>query len=713
MSDLILKSIAAIFTIAGIVMICGFIYCLKNRSPRLDRMMAQGEYKTILLVLLLVLTFPLTLSGILFISGHGADIFMSEDAVQDPSLIWTMLFHSMDPGNQNMAIEGWPRMLVFVVATFGIIFFNGLLISSIVSMFERQINIWEKGLARYPKLLKKSNFITIIGSNEMVPSLLAQIFRRDEQVDYILIQTSNDIDAFRKHLASFLSTEDERRVILYSGVQTSAEDISSLCLEYTKEVFILGDSIDEDSQCANHDAINMKSLQIISEQLRASGLSNRKLVCRVMFEYQTSFSIFQFADISDRISSIIDFRPFNYYELWSQRIFVNHNLSFNKDELDNYLPLEGMCPITAESDNFVHLVIVGMSKMGVSMAIEAAHLAHYPNFNIDPNLKTRITFIDTECDKEMGFFKGRFKELFALSRYCYKNSAIDNDLYDSSVWKNSNFFEQHTHLGKDFIDVEWEFIKGGIETANIHTYLKDATNNSKARLTLALCLPQDNQNVAAALYLPDEVYEKAIQILVYQRHNDSIINSISQKNKINLYYKQLKAFGMHSDSYDDHMIETTRHIADILGDKYYEMYQKVNSDNDVKSTSRKNTRGKSKAAKQWSNIYNANSIWSKLRSALYATTGTIEEKDIHLLALTEHNRWVMEQLLMRFRALTEEEQKKVLEGEYDKEKLKGDKMAHLDICSFDRLTEVDPVTCKYDIGFIQIIPSILEAFKNK
>lgn len=671
-------------------------------------MLAKGEFKTLLFTLIFALSVPLTLAGLFFLIGKTGVFFANENADSNPNIVWSMLYHSIDPGNQHMAKEGWPRLIVCGIALFGTIFMNGVLISSIVSLYERHINKWEKGLSRYPNLLKKNDFIAIIGSNELVPDLIRQIFQRKVHVDYIIIQTNNDIESFRKFLMSFLTEDEEKRVVLYSGEQTSAEDISDLHLEYAKEVFILGDSVEEKTNETNHDALNMKTIQIISNKLQECGISDRKLICHVMFEYQTSFSIFQFADISDKISSFIDFRPFNYYEQWAQRVFVNRNLSFTSKNLEEYLPLEGEHPITEDSNDFVHLVIVGMSNMGTAMAIEAAHLAHFPNFNRDSNLKTRITFIDYECDKEMSYFKGRFKELFHLSKWRYTDSSINKDLYNTTEWNNESLFKQTNHLGNDFIDVEWEFIKGGIEAEEIHSYLRDAANNQRARFTLAICIPNDNQSVAASLYLPDEVYEKAIQVLVYQRHNESTINSIAHNNKINLYYKQLKAFGMLANAYDDSLTETTQHIAKVLDNKYYEMYQKVNYDNNIRNNSRTNIRGKSKAAKQWSNIYNANTIWSKLRSVNFFKTDSIQEEYVETLARTEHNRWVIEQLLMRFRALEKEEQEKVIRGEIDKDALKGDKMAHMDICSFDKLHEIDPIVCKYDEGFIRIIPSILK-----
>ena len=74
---------------------------------------------------------------------------------------------------------------------------------------------------------------------------------------------------------------------------------------------------------------------------------------------------------------------------------------------------------------------------------------------------------------------------------------------------------------------------------------------------------------------------------------------------------------------------------------------------------------------------------------------------------------------MRFRVLTEEEQKKasIVKGNNNEEeqkkaidekaRLKGDLMAHLDICSCDRLPKIDYISVEYDAGFIKIIPEIL------
>lgn len=720
-----------ILTISGIVWLWRFL-CNEvcRRRVWIDRILVQGKAKTVFCLALAIFVLPVLFAFLLslFTELDGVDFVNDRDNNCSPSILWAVLYHFIDPGNQHMSSDGCARFCALVIALLGCVFMNGILISAFVGWYERFVDNWRNGLARYDKLLRKCNlnFVVIIGGNEIIPNIVKQIFQRADKPKFVLLQTTQNVEELRKHLLSFLTAQEEERVIIYSGDRTSKDDIKDLHLECAKEVFILGDSLEDDYRRSHHDAINMNCLQLITEELKDTNREKgNELVCKVLFEYQTTFSIFQFSDISTQIAGKIDFRPFNYYELWAQRVFVNCACFAKSDLTCGYLPLEGKYPITVNSDQFVHFVVVGMSKMGVAMAIEAAHLAHYPNFNENSALKTRITFIDANCREEMGYFQGRFKHLFALSRWRFVKSEGNNDFYHSRDWENADFFEKNTYLGKDFIDVEWEFIEGGIESKEVHNYLKMAARNEQARFTLALCLPQDNQSVAASLYLPDEVYENAIQILVYQRHNSAIIDSISK----DYYYKKLKVFGTLSDTYDDDQQNTAWHIAKILDNQYFKMYNEVNAKNiiknkadqdktdlDKKDQAKKNqpeknkgsVRGKSEAAKKWSNIYNANTIWSKLRSICYACRQEISSADIESLARTEHNRWVLEQLLLRFRALTQEEQENVRNGKLDKEKLKGEKMAHVDICSFDKLKEVDEIVCQYDEGFIKIIPSILE-----
>lgn len=696
-----------------------------KRRVELDRWLVQGKLSTVFFIFLFVLCMLVVVCIILFVleccGVFQTSFLMSRDEDSAFTLPWAVLYHFIDPGSQNMASPGSGRFIAFFLAISGCIFMNGLLISSIVGWYDRFVDKWRCGLARYDEVLKNKQFVAIIGAHESVPSIIRQSLKRYKTLDYVVVQTNKNVEELRSRLISYLTAEEERKVIIYAGDRTSADDIADLYLhpDHTVEVFIMGDSMEDNNYENNHDALNLNCLHIIANLLKDShsglqvGHPGKKLICRVMFEYQTSFSIFQYSDISNNVKDIIDFRPMNFYELWAQRVLVNTRFSFD-DDFSGYLPLEGKRPIKQDSKDTVHLVVVGMSRMGVALAIEAARLAHYPNFVDDSHLKSRITFIDQNCHAEMKYFQGRFKELFALSQWREVQENEDmHKLYEETEWNRKEHLSKKHYLGDDFIDVEWEFVSRGIEDDDVHQYLQEMAKDTHKRLTVAICLPNDNQSVAAALYLPEVVYDNAVQVLVYQYHNSAVIDSISVHNRMNQYYKQLKAFGMMKDAYDSQLVTTQEYIANVLETEYNIMYERIAKKYNIKSAQIISTRGKSQIAKHWSNVYNANSMWTKLRSVEYQVASEMSKEHIHVLSITEHNRWVIEQLLMRFRYLTPDEQEKASRSLEFKEELKGCKMAHLDICSYNRLHEVDAKVIYLDEGFIEILPKIVHTINNK
>jgi hypothetical protein len=137
----------------------------------------------------------------------------------------------------------------------------------------------------------------------------------------------------------------------------------------------------------------------------------KRKVCRVMFDYQTTYSVFQFSDVSKIINETLVFIPFNRYEAWARKVFVDCVAEDHGRKI-KYTPLDGFEGIKYEDDKRVHLVIVGMSKMGIAMGVQALLQLHFPNYIRNKDLKTRITFIDTNADKEMAFFKGHYTILY-------------------------------------------------------------------------------------------------------------------------------------------------------------------------------------------------------------------------------------------------------------------------------------------------------------
>ena len=489
---------------------------------------------------------------------------------------------------------------------------------------------------------------------------------------------------------------------------TSSADIKALRLRAAKEVYVLGEVSGTDDKDSYHDVMNMECLKLISSEISdvAKFYNNEKednrLVCRVMFEYQSTFNVFQITDIDVQK---IKFLPFNYYEKWAQNVLVCQELS--DDESDyRYLPLEGINGIKYDDPHHVHLVVIGMSRMGIAMAIEAAHLAHYPNFE-EKHIKTKITLIDKNAAEEKNFFMGRFKALFALSDWKYGDASGD-----TLKWIKEEKACAPEHLGGDFVDLEWEFLSGSAEDTAVRQYLSDVAEDKNAKLTVAVCLPENSRAVAAAAYLPDKVYESdsTLQVLVYQRLNAEIIRQIGENNS--RYHNKMKAFGMSLGCYDSDLVELCECLGREIGKAYGEWKLK-NVHPEVMSG------GKSKSAKMWSNQYNIYSMWTKFRcvttsdgkvfNPLVRDFADFENGEMKTrLALTEHNRWVAEQLLLRYRPLTEDEQDAAKSPD-EKNRLKVYCFAHLDICSNEKLKTIDHLIPSLDTALVAVLP---QAYKD-
>ncbi|MBR2451975.1 MAG: hypothetical protein IKB37_02240 [Rikenellaceae bacterium] len=674
---------------------------------------------------------------------------------ESPNLFWSTYYHFLDPGNQHMTTSQNGRGWSALIAILGVFLLNGLLVSSIVGWIDSRKEKWLKGEVKYPCFLRRTKHYVIIGGNDMAISIVKQIFTTEysktkfSQIPYIIIQTSRDVEEFRRELFSELPEQQQQHVIILYGSRTSKKDLSLLGLNMTKEIYILGEEPRTDDIESYHDTMNMKCLALLRELYEQTPKGRKisdkiekvntykyklsqaqddkalrndsknkaldewwknrpRLNCRVMFEYQTSFSVFQFFDIDESMDTYVKFTPFNYYELWAQNVFINKHIDIQKIKSNfkkgKYLPLEGFDGIKANDETYVHLFIVGLSRMGVAMAIEAAHLCHYPNFTTK-GLRTKITFIDKNATKEKNFFMGRFKELFDLSNWRY------GEVHDANNWitwdaphKPSNY----KYLGGDFIDIEWEFINGGIESSAIQNYILMSAN-PMAKLTIAICLPESNRSHAAALYLDKRIYKSSsvLQVLSYNRYGDSIVNAISNGCSEYPFRGKLRGFGCAEQC---NVIESLT-LSEEIGEHIAKAYAEGETQHAINPESTYS--GKSNTANNWSSIYNGNTLWTKLRCIEFDEEACIlNKKDINVLANVEHNRWNVEELLMNFRYLEEDEQEMVMNGEKKKKNLKKE-MAHLDICSNNRLEMIDRGIRKYDVLLTECLGDIYKNLKKK
>lgn len=607
------------------------------------------------------------------------------DRQEDPSWLWGIYYLMIDPGNQHMTTSQQGRAVGVIMAILGVFLLNGLLVSTMMSWFDRRKERWLKGEVRYRRL---KGHTVIIGSGGTTTGIVRQMLGRK---GYILIMTGSDVESFRRALFTALPASGRKKIIIYYGDCCSEGDIGSLCLDSAAEIFVTGEETLDNENSSCHDTAVMRCLQLIA----SCRIQDRPVICRVMFGNQTTHAAFQLSGISDSVKGRIDFRPFNYHEQWARNIFVQWP---GKSNPRSYLPPEGTSGISGSDSAYVHIMIVGMSPMGIALATEGAQNAHYPNF-ASKGIRSRITFIDPDAYRRMLLFQNRFKGMFSVSRWRFADAA-------SCCTGGWTLPSGTGHLGRNVTDVDWEFISGSPEDKGIQDFLTQSVSNPDARVTVAVCIPDHNQALSCATSLPDIIYRKAVQVLVYQRCGSSVIDSLAADSSHDLLMSNVRPFGMDSECYDDRTVRMSETIADQFASAYSTIYAKLSGrhGNTARSAGVKKAYGKSAAAKWWSNVYNADSVWTKLRSAGYDGTGEVDPD--RLLAMTEHYRWNMETLLMRFRPLTADEQAGVLDSTLDKEELKGSEAAHLDICSWERLKEIDPDAVLYDNAMIDILPDI-------
>lgn len=775
------------------IFFCGLFLLLCMFFPiARDRMLVKGHFtfSVILFVFFIPFIYTLIFKGFDIVSSSDL-LSSSEGEYKNASLFWDIYYHFVNPGSQHMA-TAHGRLFTGLIAVSGIILLNGVLISTLTNWFERRKEQWANGDIRYKsfrvffKLDKFSvnKIAVVIGASENAPTIIKNLLDGKGETKkgrpyYVVLLTNGKVKEVRDRIASYLNEEDSERLVIYNGQLDSVEEVNHIPIELATEIYVLGEEngIGDDS-ASYHDTQNMKCVHNIASYLTQNQIQ-RRIICRVQFEYQTTYSVFQFSDLPDNIKEHLVFIPFNRYENWAQAVFVDSEYS-EKSKADNeqriikYTPLDGS-GISVDSDKNVHLIVVGMTKMGIAVAIQAAQIAHYPNFKIDGDNphRTKITFIDPDAENEMNFFMGRYQNLFNLARHRYldlsgREYAFNTEWIDPLLNERS----EYTYLGPNFLDIEWEFIKGSVEQPGVQEYLRQSAEEAyscaelensygdgKSLLTIAICNNLSSEAIAEGIYMPANIYDKAQQILVYQPESSEILYNLyfAERDNISKRYSKLRPFGMQNA---DFTINKASYYCAMLCNYVYfsKPFGTISNDtsnklddivNDIRKeivtcTSARGTKEFMRPARdawktlsifnKWSNKYLSNSFKTKLRSIGYSCDKYQCGKDLieqkmesckKSMAECEHNRWNTQQLLMGLRAYTENENNEYItilnsEGagkakDFKKSKQNGKEKAHLDIRSYSRLEEDDPQNHLYDEVFNACIPEILavvESFSN-
>lgn len=598
------------------------------------------------------------------------------------------------------------NILLLITECLGTILFSGLIVSIITNVINLKVDDIKVGHVHY----RLKNHVVIIGYDAIVPSIISELVKHSQySKSKIVLQASTSVDDIRNDLLSKLPRKALKRIVMVHAPRQSVEELELLYTVNAKEIYVVGDRTQSD-----HDAENMYTFETLVAIHEKYGKAERKPIT-IWFENESSYAALQLNDINSEWKRLFEFKPYHFYKRWANRLLTNsdYGTGVNKisyPELDH----DG---ITVDSTKHVHLIIVGMNRMGIALAKEAAHMMHFPNFDEKTGEnRTRITFIDDNADVEMNFFIGRHSGYFDIAPTLYA------DMTEKCIDGFPKNFEGNK---KHFLDIQFEFIKGRVESKYVREWIKKEMKDNDAITTIAICLHNPSQSFGMAMYLPEEVYtrgrndiskpwevidnDKVVNIFVRQEKTGSLIKSFGDAAKSggakNKKYANIYPFGMVDDSfainyYSNHLAMAFNYI--------YDFYFEYNNTLPASIPSVDELLAKWKpisTSNKWSNLYLADSIEFKLRSIgeneESIRTATLSDEQIEKMAYTEHSRWNMEKLLMGYRPLNDKER----EVENDtKKKLKNNMFVHHLIKPYKDLSEEDK---QLDRNIIKKLPDII------
>jgi hypothetical protein len=393
--------------------------------------------------------------------------------------------------------------------------------------------------------------------------------------------------------------------------------------------------------------------------------------------------------------------PMTLEEIWARNLVVRMPGISRTDS-----PPLDWHPLTKESKSFVHLVICGTDRYAWEVAVQAALVAHFPNYDEEAErpLRTRISFISPQIAPFRDAFIQRYRQLFTHSFY----RTVDVERKTSDL--HHPFYEGKR---KDFVDVEWEFVDASLCNPLVEERISAWAVDPARLLTLVISDPDDAANVQTSLSVPDNLFVNDVPVWVLQKKHDW--TSLLPESRSGKVY----AFGKESTGLDVRM--PLVEMAKLLHYFYTYIYQfqelptafpadeVVSAWQHVGSLKMRN-----------SNICNVLTMAGKMRSLGHEGDDwrqfyALSPEEVEYLAKTEHNRWSVERLISGSRPCTDEEREAVLADISLKRKFKKERDAHFDLCAYDELLpdETGRNVQEYDRDLTACIPLLVQSFLSR
>lgn len=695
-----------------------------------DRALSNNLSKQALFLLgLLFLAFWVSF-GLLELAGSDWKVYCDEHGISrfifplylliDGSA-FNNLYMSGNVGKYTLIISG-------VVYFVGFMVFTGMLIGVIGNAIENRVDKYRGGLIHY---LKSGHYV-VMGYDDLVPSIITEIFAKDPKAD-ILLLTSADVSKIKEKLRKSVAHKNLPHVVINYGHRTTTEYYDNIHLETAEEIFIVGNRT-----VPAHDAINVQCVDSICTYLKKTNLDYKPKRITCVFEDIDTYSAFQTTDIFKKVSDMgIDFVPYNFYAGWAKQVLVTRSYIENIDSTTKAVyPTVYGNGIVPEDKKYVHIVLVGTTYLAEMFAMEAAHLLHFPNFAHDNSTRTIITFIDLHADKEMPMFITRNRHFFEVQSYRYRDLSVDNG--EDRVFEAGFAKEKKT----DFLDVSYEFVKGDVFSKRIQDEFAKWAKEEDQYLSIFLTMTDQRNNFAIAMNMPEEIYSYGIPVFIRQDKTDNFVTNLRESddrdvvyatvengklNEINRKgrYANVYPFGMNDLAYcvDEISLKRAKLINYLYNTADYSTYrftkrevlEKIPSD-EIWAEADKMWKPLT-VAKRWSNLYSADNIPCKLASIramrglsvddISKDTEDIPEEMVQELAVAEHNRWTVEKLLLGFR-MAHPCEDKYENAEFAKQLGKNKNLfIHHDIRPYDDLDIVKNL----DYEIVKLIPWIVAMTK--
>ena len=449
-------------------------------------------------------------------------------------------------------------------------------------------------------------------------------------------------------------------MVLIAGNESLAEkDLSTY-----KEVVILAD-FNEAPMDADNAA--MSKLRQVATNYIIKNNDGKRLVCHLLLRSQSLLHMIRLEGFHQDIELKLEVNPFTLEDEWSRTIALG---------LDRE-------PITIQSEKTVHLVIFGMSSVAEQVAINAAHVCHFPNYTKERHtLRTRITLIDEHAFEKAQEWIHRYIHLFDNSYYRFVDTKKRPTVTQTSkpIYNNR----------EDFVDVEWEFVQATSYDNLVRNKFIQWANSQTQLLSIVFAGGNTEKELSDSQYLPEEVTFKKVPIYVYMQ-NDEAYRLIRHAGSL----LNLIPFGMINHGYDVNipLVKMAKNI-NYIYDRCYEENDKdwngyLRFSVEIDEEKREELWTKRSGLKRMSNIYNAMTIGVKMRSMGFKDDEwdkfyDMSKEDIETLAEVEHNRWSVEELILGWRPCTDSEQREVEADVNMKEILKQRKI-HYDLRAYNDL----------------------------